>query len=292
MKLIEAYNETKTKEMLKKIKTGFTNEISFDDIYNALGAENFNYEQVTGDMFLSDYFPALNPQYNMSSSSSYMTYVNSVNSVYNNNLTYYHLLFSEKKSSERMIINVQKQENTIKLAQKMLSIIMDKGMENSHINSFKFMVGKKSPMPDKIKNDKIVIYYDKINRDNVSKIVFEAAKKANVEFEPYLSAFYHIASVLDSEKKEEQDKFLVGIGVEISGTSFTTERAKEIFKFMTGQSAPKNINAAEEAYLYDDLELVIGDPTKFPIRDEIKEMEPDKFIKDAYNLCLQYCKPF
>ena len=193
-----------------------------------------------------------------------------------------------------MIINIQKQENTIKLAQKMLSIIMDKGMENSHINSFKFMVSKKNPMPDKIKNDKIVIYYDKINRDNVGKIVFEAAQKANIEFVfNHLSAFYHLASVSNSDNKEEQEKYSVGVGVEIGGTSFTAERAKEIFKFMTGQSAPQNINAAEGVYLYDDLESLIGEPTNaFPIRDEIKEMEPEKFVEDAYNLCIKYCKPF
>lgn len=289
MKLMEDYNKDRTKKILEEIKKGFTKEISFDDIYSALGAEKFNYEQVTGDMPLNDYFPALNPQ-NMSS--SYGSYVSSVNNAYDKNLTYYHLSFSEKKSSERMIINIQKQENTIKLAQKMLSIIMDKGMENSRINSFKFMVGKK--MPDKIKNDKIVIYYDKINRDIVSKIVFEAAQKANIEFVfNHLSAFYHLASVSNSDNKEEQEKYSVGVGVEIGGTSFTAERAKEIFKFMTGQSAPQNINAAEGVYLYDDLESLIGEPTNaFPIRDEIKEMEPEKFVEDAYNLCIKYCKPF
>lgn len=154
------------------------------------------------------------------------------------------------------------------------------------------MVGKKSPMPDKIKNDKIVIYYDNIKRDDVSKIVLEAAKKVNVEFVLYLSAFYHIASVSDSTEETEQNKYPVGIGVELKGTSFTTERAKEIFKFMTGQSVAKNTNATKETCLYDDMELVTEGSAKFPVRSEIKNMDTEKFIEELYNLCKKYCKPF
>lgn len=286
---MEYYNETKTKKILKNIKESYTKKISYNAIYMALGAHDHkenNYSSSKYDICLC--FPIIHAQTDYD---NYKLYINNIGSISQSESTYYHFRISKSiTASERMIINLQSQDDTIKLVRNLFSTLYSSNTKNC-ISSLKFLFGKIDPNK-KIKYDKIVIYYNTTDRATVCKLVYAAARNSKVYFLKDNSAFYHIASVSDSEEKKEQDKYLVGIGVEISGTSFTTERAKEIFKFMTGKSVAKNMDATEEAYYYDDMELVNGGSDNIPIRDEILQMDTNKFVEDAYNLCVKYCKPF
>lgn len=119
------------------------------------------------------------------------------------------------------------------------------------------------------KCDKIVIYYEKTNRNIVYQEVIDAAKAFRIpptNFLTPISGFYHVAGT-------EDNSFLVGIGVEISGTSFTKERSKRIFQKLTGMTYNKN--TADVKYRY------IG-------------TEPDEkvFIENLYSEVISDCPKF
>lgn len=277
MRVIENFNESATKSKLAEIKRNFTSEVSFGDIYDTLSMYSGRYPASPVDD-LNIVFPEIMSQLGLEGGEQkqeevrkyYCYYRRFNNYAYNRNLGYYHLQFSGDKPSERMIINIATQQDTINLIRQILSKYYADNNEFESISSIKFYAGRR--VYEHVKFDKIVIYYNATSREKVASIIYDAAIKANVTFLPDNSAFYNIVTVSPNQSNEK--KYCVGIGVEIGHSSFTTERAKEILTFMTG----KTITEQEE-------------DIKYPVTKEVQEMDETTFQSEAYNLCIKNCKP-
>ncbi len=236
MELIEEYNETATLEMLQKMfyvdndPFLLRDKISFYEIYNILSRSNAIYPSTKGADVYWTHFPMHKAQ-NMSYE-VYDNYMKEMNKAYDNG-DYFHFVFNHNKATERMIINVTNQDSSLKLSQALLSLQIQAPLTgNYQIPTFKVYLRKRITGTPLLKNDKIVIYYERSHRDEVYKNVVDAANLCKVESENFssiISGFYHL--VIDDDSKT----YPVGIAVEKdSKVSFTESCANSILKQLTG----------------------------------------------------------
>ena len=146
---------------------------------------------------------------------------------------YFHIINAANAgvdSDERMILNIKKQTVACALA-KHIADKWDVGGApdwRSSVNSAKFLANSGSEGPI-IKYDKVVIYYEKGADGAVQSSIkdgvmaFLGAHGGEDALNTNISAFY------DKLGKG------IGVGAEVSGTSFTTERARELAGFIDGK---------------------------------------------------------
>lgn len=197
--------------------------ISFHDIYDRLGREevgNTSYHHGDGEL-IKDFFtfPIMYPQ-NVNGMGEM---INSIHDMYTDSFnkgTYFHFK-STRKANERMIINLSTQQEATMLVRDTLY------RSYNVISHIKFFAAKQASPIKHLKCDKIVIYYDRANRNVVFQTVCNAAKSRGYDFKRELSAFYHIVG-------DDEGKYPVGIGIELMASSFTENRTAEILEALTG----------------------------------------------------------
>lgn len=239
MKLKEEYNETATLKMLEKTfykdddPFFLRDKISFDEIYAILGYSKGRYPSSTDTNAFWKHFPTYQAQSMWSGErkNTYDTYVRNMSEAYNSG-DYFHFIFNEGTATERMIINVTNQSSSLKLSQFLLSLQIQAPLTgNYQIPEFKIYLKKHITGDPLLKNDKMVIYYERSHRDRVYGSIVQAAKQCKIrstDFSSIISAFYHLAT-------DDDDTYPVGIAVEKNSTiSFTESCANSILKQLTG----------------------------------------------------------
>lgn len=219
MRVFEAFNETATKEYLKGLHGKA--KVSFNDVYRVLGVEkaiNPIYGYGVEGHFLSYLNRYITyPQRNKQPSRDYL---NMLKQCYTQG-DYFHMFGDDAAANERMIINIKTQEGALILITHLLTVIPH------YIRALKYY-GVKQQLDKKFKYDKIVIYYNTSNRDDL----YNAIKASPIGGELFLKAisgFYHLYD-------DGNEKYFVGIGKEVGGTSFTTETTYAILSEMTGKT--------------------------------------------------------
>lgn len=256
MKLKEEYNKTATLEMLKKILyedetlSSRRTEISFDEIYDILSTSNDLYFPSTDANAFWKHFPtyqAQNMWYDKSGRDAYSAYMRKMSEAYNRG-SYFHFDFNEGKATERMIINVTNQSSSLKLSQFLLSLQVQAPFTSKYqIPKFKtYLQGIITAEP--LKNDKMVIYYERQHRDSIYGSIVQAAKQCkiiSIDFSSTISGFYHLVT-------ENDDTFPVGIAIEKNSTiSFTDSCANSIFQQLTGINLFDESESAKENEEYE-----------------------------------------
>lgn len=99
-----------------------------------------------------------------------------------------------------------------------------------------------------LKNDKMVIYYERQHRDSIYGSIVQAAKQCKIistDFSSTISGFYHLVT-------ENDDTFPVGIAIEKNSTiSFTDSCANSIFQQLTGINLFDESESAKENEEYE-----------------------------------------
>lgn len=238
MKLIDEYNRTETLKMLEKIiyanteTKEYKTEISFGDIYDTLSECKDSYPACNLDNFWT-YFPQCVSQYMyenekfMEAQKDYISWITYSIKVGD----YFHYIFKSEESTERMIININTQENAMELSRALLSLLMQMSSENCPVVSFKFFLKSDPSSQVKVKKDKIVVYYEHKNRNIVYDKIIAAAglcRAKPTDFSKNISPFYHLAG-------DDNGNFPIGIAVEITSTgmSFTGNCSNEILFKLT-----------------------------------------------------------
>lgn len=248
---LEPYNEIHTKSLLRQLFS--KGQISINEIYTLLGTDNINNgRQYTLPDINSDivsFTPAMLKPQGANYTAAIQPYENLVRNEYING-NYFHIRFQNQGSTERMIINIKTQQDAVNIM-KYLSLKETENLYKSlptAINSMKFYALHSLGRRTALKCDKIVIYYERRNRDDVYQMIIEAARVFNIPSANFLtpiSGFYHLAGRNDGS-------YRVGIGVEISGTSFTKERTKNIFHKLTGRNFSNSDTQTQYGYSYQE----------------------------------------
>lgn len=232
MRLIEEYNEEQTRSYLLKLcqylKGKSEKKVSYGEIYGFLGKETVssgygigNQEEFKSLVGSCIFFPQNNKKL-------YTDYVVALAESYNSG-DYFQIRLSENITpNERMIINVNRQVNVFVIMRHLIQNPIAK-----KIKSMKFY-GVKNASGKTFKYDKIVIYYHAgVNKENRIAIHNDICSLdfSNGVIKRELSGFYHIYDSTDSSTVGYL--YPVGIGKEVSGTSFTTETTLIIQSVMT-----------------------------------------------------------
>lgn len=264
MKLIEAYNETYTREILGRLydQIDKTKSVSFNDIYYILGCE---YEDMRARRYCGDYTYLDIKQYcsNLYPQSVLEQIFSAEQKAFNRG-DYFHMILNLAVTpNERMIINVDNQYN----ASLIVGSLRTYG--KPIICSAKFYAhnGEGVEANAGFKYDKVVIYYDTTNRSAVFDVVLKAGVLPTFLI-PKISAFYHLCGGVEGY-------FPVGVGVEIENTSFTTERAKKILLYLTSQKYQEGMN----------------DKTQYPVSPD-KLSNREDFINSTFSEGKADVKPF
>lgn len=230
MQLIEAYNETATKQTLYRLMgnyciPGSPEQVCIADIYDELGREVPVFSPYhTGDgQFLTDLytFPMIYPQGDQGSQVADALYDFCRRKFEGG--SYFHFKSTRVPVDERMMINVTDQAHAVALVRYVLSVA------NGLIRHIKFYAVGRAPADKGLKFDKVVIYYDRIDRQAIYNHVLAGAIDRHCVFNRSLNGFLHVAG-------DDNGGYPVGIGQEIAGTSFTKDRTKKVFEELTGLS--------------------------------------------------------
>lgn len=229
MILIEQNNAKATKEYLKVLFGRAS--VSFNEIYNILGVEkktgtDYRYGQWA-------HFHAYlkqNSVYPQRYPAVFDNYWRNLQEIYRQG-DYFHMFgMGEEGANERMIINLKTQEAALILVSYLLKD------SSAFMKELKFF-GKETSQGNYFKYDKLIIYYRREDRERI----FDAITRSSVGgtlFLRDLSGFYDIYG-------QDENNYIVGIGKEIPGTSFTTESAFKVTRALTGREDIKQRPDAE-----------------------------------------------
>lgn len=258
MEVFEAFNETATKEYLQGLYG--KEKVSFDDVYTVLGVEkaiNPTYGYGIEGHFMSYLnryitYPQRNKQ-------PFRNYINVLKECYTKG-DYFHMFGDDAAANERMIINIKTQEGALILITHLLTEIPH------YIKSLKYY-GVKLQLDKKFKYDKIVIYYNTSHRDNLYNTI-KASTIGGELFLKAISGFYHLCH-------DGNNKYFVGIGKEVEGTSFTTETTYAVLSKMTGLKTP-------------DLKIV-GNEMQLDVKADIKSLSSQELAIQLFTAGKQVC---
>lgn len=206
---VTEYNEKKTRETLAKLVADI-----YADIYELLGCETSDVTSYYAKDCLEELkklSAILIPQNGGKLEEAYAAG------------DYFHIVLNEaKEATRRVIINTKDQQTSLKI----VNNILNNPVLKDSLMSMKFFAKAPGSPKEKLKYDKVVLYFHETGEPNIGK-VFDTMSPGDTSGE--ISAFY------DLWTQEENGKALnyIGTGIEIDpDVSFTEQREQEILGYM------------------------------------------------------------
>ena len=225
--LKEYYNETATKLYLAQL---FKKEsVCYKSIYRVIGCEIepqlYNVDS-KGEAAFRNIAQHMVLFAQHGDKKGFQKYIDDVLISRFNKGDYFFSYGSAQKSDERLIMNF----NEIQHAIQMMTALMG---AYSYIHGVKVFAYKKTLESIKYKYDKVVVYYENKNREKIGDAIVSSGINPRA-LRSELSGFYDTYIVKD--KPETATGYLVGIGKEVAGTSFSTENTWAALSALSGKN--------------------------------------------------------